>query len=73
MMPLGFKNSPGIFQRVMEIVLEGWIGSKCLVYVNNSLASGRDEKEHGDRVNEILIKLEAYGLKEKKKNSILGY
>lgn len=33
-MPQGYKNSPGVFQRAMTIVLEGLLRKICIVYVD---------------------------------------
>lgn len=45
-MPMGFKNSPAIFQRIMDKVLSSEIGSSCYVYVDDILVFGDNEREH---------------------------
>lgn len=40
-MPQGYKNSPGVFQRAMTIVLEGLIGTACLIYTDDILIFGK--------------------------------
>ncbi|KRH92019.1 putative LTR transposable element, partial [Pseudoloma neurophilia] len=39
-MPQGFKNSSAIFQRGMNIVLQGLINKVCLVYLDDILIFG---------------------------------
>ena len=34
-MPMGYKNAPAIFQRIMEQELREWLGSGCLVYLDD--------------------------------------
>jgi hypothetical protein len=36
-MPQGFKNSPGIFQRAMMIVLKDLLNKICLIYIDDIL------------------------------------
>ena len=38
------SSAPGIFQRVMENVLQGT--SQVMVYIDDILVAGRDETEH---------------------------
>ena len=45
-MPMGFKNSPAIFQRYMDNVLGDLIGKCCSIYVDDVLIFGKDEIEH---------------------------
>lgn len=43
-MPMESKNSPPIFQRYMDNVIEEFIGHSCFVYVDDTLIFGDDEK-----------------------------
>jgi hypothetical protein len=45
-MPMGFKNSPGNFQRIMDKVLEKFIGKCCYVYVDDILIFSENEEGH---------------------------
>jgi hypothetical protein len=80
-MPQGYKNSPAIFQRMINLILGDIIGTKCLVYVDDILIFGENIKEHDDNLKEILKLLKEYGLEEnrskrvERKNEIqfLGY
>ncbi|KAG0420326.1 Retrovirus-related Pol polyprotein from transposon 17.6 [Dictyocoela roeselum] len=63
-MPQGFKNSPAIFQRVMNLVLNELIGVSCVVYIDDILVFGRNVKEHDDNLNKVLDRLSHYQLKE---------
>ncbi|KAF9761339.1 Retrovirus-related Pol polyprotein from transposon opus [Nosema granulosis] len=43
-MPMGFKNSPAVFQRFMDQVLGDEIGKSCFVYVDDILIFGQTER-----------------------------
>jgi hypothetical protein len=45
-MPMGFKNSPAVFQRYMDRILGEEIGKSCFVYVDDILIFGKTEKQH---------------------------
>ncbi|MGL4849714.1 MAG: RNase H-like domain-containing protein [Clostridium sp.] len=61
-MPMGFKNSPAVFQRLMDTVLEEEIGKSCFVYVDDILVFGRTQKEHDEGLKRVLRKLIKGGL-----------
>ena len=65
-MPQGFINSPAIFQRFMDKVLNGLIGKYCYVYVDDILIFGEDEKEHDLGFEKVLERLVDAGLKGNK-------
>ena len=56
-MPQGFKNSPAIFQAVMERVLEGLIGVVCVVYLDDILVLGETIEEHDKNMRLVLERL----------------
>ncbi len=80
-MPMGFKNSPAIFQRFMDNVLEDDIGVRCFVYVDDILVFSNNKDTHLEDLKNIikkLIKMNLIGNREKsefmkKKVSFLGY
>ncbi len=62
--PQGFKNSAAIFQRGMQIILEGLVFKKCLVYIDDILIFGETKEELQE--NECLVRerLKRYNLEE---------
>jgi hypothetical protein len=61
-MPMGFKNSPAIFQRYMDRILGDEIGKSCFVYVDDILIFGETEKEHDDNLKRVIKLLLKGGL-----------
>ena len=43
-MPMGYKNSPAIFQRVIDKVLCNLVGKSCFVYVDDILVMEKLKK-----------------------------
>ena len=43
-LPFGISSAPGIFQRVMENILQGV--PKVVVYLNDILITGKNDDEH---------------------------
>ncbi|KRZ82656.1 Retrovirus-related Pol polyprotein from transposon 17.6 [Trichinella sp. T8] len=64
-MPFGLCNALPTFQRLMESALRGLISKTCLVYLDNIIVFGRTEEEHLERLEEVLSRLRAVGLKVK--------
>lgn len=62
-MPQGFKNSPGIFQLIMDRILASQLDKKCCVYLDDIIVFGKTEQEHDNNLNEVLKLLEAANLK----------
>ena len=64
-MPFGLCNSPGTFQRLMDLVLADlqWVTS--LVYLDDIVVFGRSFHEHATRLDEVLTKLRQANLKVK--------
>ena len=63
-LPYGISSAPGIFQRVMESVLQGI--PKVVVYLDDILITGETEEEHLKILDEVLERLEKAGLRVKK-------
>lgn len=70
-MPQGYKNSSGIFQRVMNIVLQGLIGKSCLVYLDDILIFGRSVEEHNCNLRQVRERLDKYCLEENHEKSVI--
>ena len=62
-MPFGLKNAPTTFQRAMNLVLDGLIGHKCLVYLDDIIIIGRSLEEHLQNLEEVFDRLTTYNLK----------
>ncbi|KAF9756144.1 Retrovirus-related Pol polyprotein from transposon opus, partial [Nosema granulosis] len=80
-MPMGFKNSSAVFQRVMDKVLEEEIGKNCYVYIDDILIYGETEEEHDMAFIRICDKLSKAGFQanqdkiefKKKEVTFLGH
>ena len=63
-LPYGVSSAPGIFQRVMESLLQGIPG--VVVYIDDILITGATEQEHLHALEEVLNRLEKAGLRARK-------
>ena len=66
-LPFGISSAPGIFQRVMEGLLQGI--PRVVVYLD-ILNAGTTDKEHIQALNEVLTHLEKVGLRVKKEKCV---
>ena len=66
-MPFGLVNAPATFQRLMEIVLSGLVGKKCLVYLDDIIILGRTLEDHQQNIVEVFDRLRGAGLRLKPK------
>ena len=64
-MPFGLNNAASTFQRTMELALKGLQWVTCLIYIDDIIVYGRGFDEHMRRVEEVLERLKAAGLKLK--------
>lgn len=80
-LPMGFKNSPIIFQRIMDKILKEEIGVICYVYLDDIVVFGEDEIQHDINLEHILKILSQWNIKinkqkwiyKKEKITFLGY
>ena len=63
-LPFGISSAPGIFQRVMESILNGIPG--VVVYIDDVLVIGRFEQEHLSALEEVLCRIMESGLRPRK-------
>jgi hypothetical protein len=64
-MPFGLCNAPASFCRLMEMVLSDIVWSKCLVYLDDVLAFGRDFPTALANLTDVFDRLRAANLKLK--------
>jgi len=62
-MPFGLKIAPATFQQLMNSVLTGIQGLKCLVYLDDIVIYGPNLKEHNKRLIQVLNRLREHNLK----------
>jgi len=63
-MPYGISSAPGIFQRTMEVLLQGIPG--VTVYIDDILITGKDDQDHLKSLEEVLSRLARVGLRAKR-------
>lgn len=63
-MPFGIPSAPGIFQRIMESLLQNI--PHVVVYLDDVLITGRSDKEHLASLKDVLSRLQKAGLRLKK-------
>ena len=63
-LPFGVSSAPGIFQRVMESLMQGLPG--VTVSIDDILVAGATEEEHLKRLEDVLTRLERAGLRAQK-------
>ena len=64
-MPFGLNNSASTFQRTMEMALQGLQWITCLIYIDDIIVFGKNFDEHISRVEQVLERIQAAGLKLK--------
>lgn len=62
-MPMGLKNSPSTFQRVMDNILRGLINECCLVYLDDIIIFGSSLQQHLDNVRKVFERIRQSNLK----------
>ena len=64
-MPFGLKNAPSTFQRLMNSVLSGLQGTRCLVYLDDIVIFADSLETHNKKLIEIFKRLREFDLKLK--------
>ena len=64
-MPFGLCSAPGTFQRCMELIFWGLQWQTLLIYLDDLIVLGSSMEENLSRLDEVLGRLEAAGLKLK--------
>ena len=53
--PYGLASAPGVFQKLMSIILANIEGVQC--YLDDIIIAGSSEKEHDDRLADVLKRI----------------
>ena len=62
-LPMGLKNSPATFQRVMNNILRGLTYKICFVYLDDIIIFDKTLEEHNKNLEEVLKRLAQHGVK----------
>src|SRR5882757_4819527 len=62
---MGLSNSPGTFQRLMDLVLRGLTWTSVLVYIDDIVVYAGSHQEFAERLEEVLKRLRGTNLKLK--------
>ena len=68
-LPFGISSAPAIFQRIIDGILQGIL--HVCIYLDDILITGEDDAEHLHTLELVLSRLEAAGLRLKKKCAFL--
>ena len=60
-LPFGIASSPAIFQRTMDIILQGL--EHVAAIQDDILTTGKDDEHHIQNLNTVLSRLDSYGLR----------
>jgi hypothetical protein len=63
-LPFGIASAPAIFQRTMDMVLQGIPYMSC--YLDDIIVTGANDEEHLENLKEVFKRLESQGLRLKK-------
>lgn len=61
-MPFGLSTAPATFQRLMDSVLMGLKGDKCLVYLDDIILFSKDWSSHLEAIRGVFSKLQSVNL-----------
>lgn len=62
-MPVGLKNAPSTFQRLMDNILRNCIGKQCLVYMDDIMVFSNGLREHMLNLGIVFERLKQAKLK----------
>lgn len=56
-MPMGYCNSPGVFQAYINHALRGFVDIFCIVYLDDILIFSQTEEEHTQHLHQVCQRL----------------
>ena len=62
-MQMGICSAPATFQRLMNTVLSGLVGTKVLIYLDDTVVWGATLEQHNQRLVEVFHRLRVHSLK----------
>jgi len=62
-LPFGLKTAPATFQKLMNSVLSGLIGTRCFIYLDDIVIYAKSLADHNIKLREVLDRLRTYRLK----------
>ncbi|KAL4084392.1 hypothetical protein QTP88_028215 [Uroleucon formosanum] len=62
-MAMGLKTSPCSFQRLMNNVMAGIVGIKCLVYLDDIIIYGKGLLDHNEKLRDVFERFRNHNLK----------
>ena len=68
-LPFGVASAPAVFQQTMDKILEGL--PMVVVYIDDILITRRTDEEHLENLENVLTRLQRYGLRLKKEKCFL--
>ena len=67
-LPFGIASVPAIFQKTMDILLQGVPNALC--YIDDIIITGQDDKAHLQTLQEVLKRLHSHGFRLKKSKCV---
>ena len=64
-LPFGVASAPALFQKFMDIILQGLDGVIC--YLDDILVMGKTESEHLENLKNVFVRLQKHGVRVKRK------
>ncbi|CAG9133440.1 unnamed protein product [Plutella xylostella] len=62
-MPIGLKNAPSTFQKLMNTCLSGLQGTRCFVYLDDIVIYSHDLQTHIDNLSAVFERIRQFNLK----------
>ena len=64
-LPFGLSNAPAVFQRLMNMVMQGLTWEACLVFLDDIIVISSTFEQHLERLNAVFERLKSANLKLK--------